>query len=260
MALPKQSSIRTASGGLKRNARRAVAEAEDAEQSGGISAELLEKLKRQQAKIDEYNNDIIYKIDPKFKDLCLTGEYIIVRLYCENLIKFLDESNPEDVQVDAWHRQIDARKRATDMPHWVSTPFPYLNQGVIVAISPELRLKALRSNMELHNMPLHEDLLMSSQFHIPSVGDIVNIRAYESGWFKDHRYYLDKQAQCQDFVRNQEELRLNKFEHYFILEAYDLESYITNTPKRGEYYEEPTTGTDTGTDEVVHNDEQRSDV
>lgn len=238
MPLPKQSNLRTASGSLKRPDRRIQGSGESSDsQDVNVSVEQLEKLKAVQSKIDEYNNDTIYVIDPKFRDITLTGDYVVVRLFFENLIKFIDESNPEDIQVDAWHRQIDARKRATDMPHWVPTPFPYVQQGVLVAVSPELQLKYLKMQKELTDMGMTtEDA--AKTIHMPKVGDIINIRAYESGWFKDHRYYLNKQDQCRDFVRNQEELRLNKFEHYFSLEVYDIESFILNTEKRGQFYEQ----------------------
>lgn len=181
-------------------------------------------MKELQADIDKYNNEDIYKIDAFFKGIELAGKWIVVRMFHENLVKFIDESNPKDIQIDAWFRQIDARERNTDSPKWVPTPFPYTEQGVVVAISPKLIIDALAQRKVLEAyMPS-----MATELHIPKVGDVVSIKANQSQWFKEARYYTDKQAQCQDFVRNQTELRLGNFKHYFRLEEYDIEQWYKN--------------------------------
>lgn len=232
--MKQQSSLNTASSAIKRNERRAATISSEAE-SKIITTEKLEKLKAFQANIDKYNNEHIYQIDPDFINIKPTGDYIIARLFLEDFVKFVDDSNPDDIQVDAWHRQIDARMRATDKPHWVSTPFPYIHSGVIVAVSPELQLKYIRMRKELVDTGVSVEEA-AELIHMPQVGDVINIRPFESAWFKERRWYKDKQAQCKDFVRNQEELRLNNFQHYFAFESYDLESFVLNTPKKGAYY------------------------
>lgn len=226
---PSKTLLRTASKSVKSNFKKATQNSNS--ENGNVTNEQLEALKVVQGKIDHYNNVEIYEIDSFFKDLQLSGEWIIVRLFYENLIKFIDESNPNDIQVDAWHRQIDVRQRTTDTPKWAPTPFPYTQRGVVVAVSPELKLRYLKLRKDL------KEAGDETVVHIPQVGDVVNIRAHESGWFKEHRYYPDKQLQCQDFVRNQVELRLNRFSHYFSLEHYDIESWETNPEKRGEFVE-----------------------
>lgn len=188
--------------------------------SASLGKEQLLGVKIIQEKIDLYNDCDIYKIDPFFKNYTLTNDFIIVRMFHENLIKFIDESNPEDVQLDAWFRQIDARERVTDVPKWVSTPFPYVEKGVIMAISPEVQLKYARLKKELNDAGLIEE---ADKIIIPKVGSVIEVRSYyNSTWYKENRFYLDKQAQCEDFVRNQNELRLNNFDHYFRMESYDL--------------------------------------
>lgn len=185
-----------------------------------LAKEQMIGMKLIQQKIDIYNNCDIFKIDSFFKDYKLTNDFVVVRMFHENLIKFIDESNPDDVQLDAWFRQIDARERTTDVPKWVSTPFPYLEKGVVMAISPEVQLRYAKLKKDLEVAGLTEE---AAEIVIPRVGNVVEVRSYyNSAWYKENRFYLDKQAQCEDFVRNQNELRLNNFDHYFRMEHYDL--------------------------------------
>lgn len=206
-----------------KNVRRSDKLAKATEATPELSKEMLNAIKLEQEKIDTYNNKEIYERDSFFDNIQLHGDFIVVRMFKENYIKFIDESNPDDIQVDAWHRQIDGRLKTSDPPKWVSTPFPYLEQGVIVSISPSLVLEYYKQKEELEK----HDPKLAESFKIPKEGDVVRIKARNSGWFKENRYYIDKQEQCLDFVRDQTELRLSKFDHYFLLKEYDLES-ITN--------------------------------
>lgn len=188
----------------------------DSVNNKSIDQDTLNTIKHEQRMIDEYNESIV-QIDSYFTKLQLHGQYLVVRLYRENFIKYIDESNPDDVKLDAYVRMIDGRERATDEPIWVFTPFPYIERGVICAVSPELVLRyaAINEQLRKNNLP---------EIKIPEIGDFCNIRARTADWYKERRYYIDKQKQCQDFVRNQKELRLKNFEGYFLVEDHDLES------------------------------------
>jgi hypothetical protein len=191
-----------------------------ADNSPALAKSQMIGVKVIQKQIDLYNECDIYKINSFFKDYNLTNDFIVVRMFHENLIKFIDESSPEDIQLDAWFRQIDARERVTDVSKWVSTPFPYLEKGVIVAISPEVQMKYAKLKKELNDLGLTRE---ASKVIIPKQGDVIEVRSYyNSTWYKENRFYLDKQEQCEDFVRNQTELRLSNFDHYFRMESYDL--------------------------------------
>ena len=180
--------------------------------------ELIKAIKAEQAAIDKYNNEIT-DIDPFFKTLQLHGDYIVIRLKRENLIKSIDESNPDNVHIDAWVRQLDARERPTDAEKWIPTPFPFIEEGVICAISPKIQMEYLKISSELQKIAnAHKPV------RVPSVGDKIYIRVRTVDWFKEKRYYIDKQKQCEDFVKNQREIRLNNFEGYFLIETHDLEA------------------------------------
>lgn len=180
--------------------------------------ELIKAIKAEQAAIDAYNESI-HEIDPFFNNIQLCGDYLIVRLKRENLIKYIDESDPDNIHIDAWVRQLDARDRPTDPDKWISTPFPYIEEGVICAISPSAQANYLKTaKFFSDNTSTHKPII------IPNPGDKVYIRVRTVDWFKEKRYYIDKQKQCEDFVKNQRELRLNNFEGYFLIESYDLEA------------------------------------
>lgn len=199
-----------------------------------ISKARLMQAKVAQLEIDRYNNVDIYKIDPFFKKVQLSGPWMIVRLKMENLIKYINEDNPENPIIDAWVRQIDGRQRTTDQPFWVPTPFPFIEEGVIVAISPAVQ----KEYHELKEKISAYDITLANSIVIPQVGDTVHIRANNSGWYKEHRYYTDKQKQCSDFVRNQMELRLNNFHNYFRLEDFELENVVLGNSKALSFYED----------------------
>lgn len=190
-----------------------------ADQNAYIKENLL-IIKSRQKDIDKYNYHDIYNIDPLSEKVQLSGENMVIRLYKENYIKYLDESNPDNIILDAYVRQIDARERDTDRPNWVNTPFPHIQKGIIVNVSPELKLYYYRMKEELAKYDPEE----ARKMIIPKQGDIVYVRARETFWLKEHRYYPNKQDQVEDFVKNQLEILLRKFKDYFIVTAIDIES------------------------------------
>jgi hypothetical protein len=193
----------------------------------------LAEMKAIQKGIERYNDYDIYKIDPFFRDVQVYDDFLIVRLEKENFIKELDESNPDNIIIDAYIRQIDARVSTASQPEWVPTPFPYVERGVVVAVSPLLQQKylELKSKMSL------TDPEKAEKIHVLEPGDVIQIRANHSQWYKDHRYYIDKQSQAKDFVRNQTELRLSEFQNYFRLTDFEIETIMVNTNKKG-FFEE----------------------
>jgi hypothetical protein len=186
----------------------------------GISQ--IQVLDETQYLIDRYNELEWFKIDDYFKNTTLNGEYIIVRMFHENLVKYKDDSNPENIQIDAYFRQISTRQKTSDVESWMPTPFPYLEQGVIVALSPDVLLQFYKKKEELAKY----DKKAADKIRIPKVGDIITVNAFgDSQWFKLNRFYIDKQEQCMDFVRNQKELVLNHFDHYFKVRDFEIVSF-----------------------------------
>lgn len=193
------------------------------------------QVKLRQLYIDKYNNAEIYVINDYFKNLSLSGEQIIIRIFKENFIKQADESNPNDPQYDYFFRLIDARKRTTDEPTYVSTPFPYIEKGVIVAISPELQLKYYKQKEELAKY----DKEAADKLIVPKQGDVIEIRSnYSSVWFKDKRYYIDKQEQCVDLVKGPDELTLIYFDHYYKFDSFDFVGVDGSAEKKGFFKED----------------------
>lgn len=193
------------------------------------------QVKLRQLYIDKYNNAEIYVINDYFRNLSLSGEQIIIRIFKENFIKQADESNPNDPQYDYFFRLIDARKRTTDEPTYVSTPFPYIEKGVIVAISPELQLKYYKQKEELAKY----DKEAADKLIVPKQGDVIEIRSnYSSVWFKDKRYYIDKQEQCVDLVKGPDELTLIYFDHYYKFDSFDFVGVDGSAEKKGFFKED----------------------
>lgn len=177
----------------------------------------------EQIVVDKYNNYDIYKIDEHFKHLNLYGNNIIIQIFRENYIKHKDVSNPKDPKYVYGYRMIDARERISDNPTFEQTPFPYVEKGVIKAISPEVQLNYAKKVNELNALGIKHDI------KVPEVGDIVEIRSYHSSvWFKEKRYYIDKQDATIDYVNNPTDNSVAVFEHYYIFEDFDLQGFIKN--------------------------------
>lgn len=167
--------------------------------------------------VDMYNNCDIYRIDSHFRNFNLYGDKILIRIFKENYIKHKDESNPNDPQYVYGYKMIDARERVTDEPNFIPTPFPYIEKGIIVAISPMVQVKYFDTINKVKEV--HNDVELS----IPKVGDIVEINShYSSTWYKEKRYYVDKQEAAMDYVTNPSETSVKVFEHYYLFDDYDL--------------------------------------
>jgi len=174
-------------------------------------------IELEQISVDMHNNTNVYKIDKHFKNLTLSGDKIIIKIFRENYIKYKDNSDPTNPQYIYGYKMIDARERVTDEPNYVPTPFPYVEKGIIVAISPKVQLEFIEQSNKL------SEAGVKANVKIPEVGDIVEIKSYYSStWFKENRYYINKQEAVLDYVVNPSDTSVNVFEHYYVFESYDL--------------------------------------
>lgn len=226
MNKPTKSRLRSASNYLD-NAKRDVASSEEEKRRK------IDELISGQDYIDNWNtkcvgskgmndNDLI----EHFNNIQLDGSSIIIQMYMENPIKSLiiNDSNNEIVSVDYGVQQIDYRTRNTDVAKWGPSPFPVIDKGVIMAISPQVKMWYYETKEKLSKY----DKAAADSFIIPEVGDIVYTNHF---LFKEHRYYPDKQKKCEDFVKSQEELRLNNFDFLFKITNYEIESIVKRERK-----------------------------
>lgn len=145
---------------------------------------------------------------------------MIIHMYMENPIKHIVRTEDGKViNLDFSLQQIDNRTRNTDKPNWVATPFPVIDKGMIVSISDSCKLWYYQRRKELSQF----DQKLADEFIIPEVGDVVYTNLF---MFKETRYYVDKQAKCEDFVKSQEEVRLNNFDFLFKISNYEIESIV----------------------------------
>lgn len=189
-------------------------------------ARKIDEIVKAQEFVDNWNNNYVGEkgMDDKiladhFNNIIL-NDGLIVQMYMENPIKSMVKTTEgKVVSLDYGIQQIDYRKRNTDVATWGPTPFPLIDKGVIVAISPAVQSYYLKMKNEMNQInPAFADMIV-----VPQVGDVV----YTSHFmFKEHRYYIDKQAKCQDFVKSQEELRLNNFDFLFKITNYEIESIV----------------------------------
>jgi len=181
-----------------------------------------------QEAIDKWNTELVgttgWKKDVNlvehFKNVQLeTG--LIVQMYMENPIKNIARNTETGkvVQLEWSLRQIDARVRSTDKNKWVNTPFPVIDKGMIMAISPSTLIWYHEQKEKLAKY----DSVAAEAFIVPKVGDIVYTKLFR---FKDNRYYVNKQEKCEDFIMNQEEIRLKHFQNLFLIENFDIESIV----------------------------------
>lgn len=186
----------------------------------------IDEIIKAQEFVDDWNNNYVGKKDMEGNDL--TEHFsnlqlesgLIIQMFMENPLKKLVKTESGDVSsINFGLRQIDGRKRNTDAAKWVTTPFPVIDKGVIMAISPQVKVWFYETKEKLEKYNPEE----AKKFIIPEVGDIVYTGHF---MFKDNRYYIDKQAKCEDFVKNQEELRLVKFDFLFKITNYEIESIV----------------------------------
>jgi len=181
-----------------------------------------------QEAIDRWNTELIgntgwkkdVNLKDHFKNIQLeTG--LIIQMYMENPIKQIGRNSQTGkvVHLDWSLRQIDARTRSTDKNKWVNTPFPVIDKGIIMAISPSTTIWYSEQKEKLSKY----DKEAAEAMIIPKVGDIVYTKLF---MFKDNRYYVNKQEKCEDFIMNQEEIRLKHFQNLFKIENFDIESIV----------------------------------
>lgn len=190
-------------------------------------AEQIETMLTGQRFVDSWNSEYVGNKDMKGQDIANHFDNIqledglVIQMYFENPIKQIirNSSTKEVVHIDYHIRQIDARMRNTDAAHWVPTPFPVIDKGIIMAISPRTKVWYYEQKEKLAKY----DPIAAEKMIIPEVGDIVYTKHF---MFKDKRYYIDKQRKCEDMVKNQVEIRLNEFDFLFLIENYDIESIV----------------------------------
>lgn len=189
--------------------------------------EKLQEIVKAQEFIDKWNTEHVGKkgmddvsIIEHFNNVQLE-DGLIIQMYMENPIKKLikNKETNEVIHVDYGVRQIDYRARTTDKAKWGPTPFPVIDKGVIVALSPKTKLWYHEQKEKLAKY----DKVAADKLIIPEVGDVVYTKHF---MFKNKRYYINKQRKCEDFVKNQEELRLNNFDFLFHVENYEIESIV----------------------------------
>lgn len=176
--------------------------------------------------VDTWNTEYVGKNDMKgvnvsehFDNIQLE-DGLVIQMYMENPIKYIArKEDGEIIHIDYNIRQIDARQHNTDKPHWVPTPFPVIDKGIIMAISPRTMLWYYEQQEKLAKFNPEA----AAKMVIPAVGDIVYTKHF---MLKDKRYYTDKQKKCEDMVKNQLEIRLNEFDFLFLIDNYDIESVV----------------------------------
>lgn len=187
----------------------------------------IEAMLNGQRFVDEWNLERVGEKDmsdqdikPHFDNIQLE-DGLIIQMYLESPIKqIVRRKDTLDVtHLDYYIRQIDARISNTDKPNWVPTPFPVIDKGVIVAMSPRTKLWYYEQKANLAKY----DPIAAEKMLIPEVGDVVYTKHF---MLKDKRYYPDKQKKCEDFVKNQTEIRLNQFNFFFLIDNYDIESLV----------------------------------
>jgi hypothetical protein len=186
----------------------------------------IESWIERQAYVDRWNLEYVGKkglhdkdLIEHFKKIQLDGQHLIIHMFMENVIKDVYTNEQGQTMIIPGISQIDGRKRTTDVPHYIDTPFPLIDKGVIMAISPYVQLYYY----ELKEKLAKYDKEKADAVIIPEVGDIVYTNHF---LFKDSRYYPDKQAKTGDFVRNQEDINLSNFDFLFKVTTYEIESIV----------------------------------
>lgn len=186
----------------------------------------VETMLNGQRFVDTWNTEYVGKNDMKgvnvtehFDNIQLE-DGLVIQMFMENPIKYIArKEDGEVIHIDYNIRQIDARMHNTDKPRWVPTPFPVIDKGVIMAISPRTMLWYYEQQEKLAKFNPEA----AAKMVIPAVGDIVYTKHF---MLKDKRYYTDKQKKCEDMVMNQVEVRLNEFDFLFLIDNYDIESIV----------------------------------
>lgn len=177
--------------------------------------------------VHKWNTEYVGKLGMDEKDLTeyfnniqLQNNHIIVHTFLENPMKHIvKDDDGEILHMDYYIRQIDYRERNTDKATWGPTPFPIINKGIIMAMAPFATLQYHETKQKLALL----DPALADKMIIPKVGDTIYLNHFT---YKEARYYVDKQKQCEDFVKNQREVRMNNFDFLFKIGPYEIESVV----------------------------------
>ena len=196
-------------------------------ESDDTRKEQIERMLGGQEFVDKWNTERIGTIGmhnhnlTKHFDNIQLEDGMVIQMYMENPIKQIarDSESGEVLHIEWGLRQIDARKRNTDKDLWMTTPFPLIDKGIIMAIAPRISMWYWEAKEKLAKF----DPEAAEKMLIPKVGDVIYTKQF---LFKNKRYYMDKQKQCEDFVKNQEEIRLKEFDFLFLIDNFDIESIV----------------------------------
>lgn len=190
----------------------------------------LQLMLEMQLDIHNYYNDNFYNktkenIDIKeyFKNIKLYQSNLIVQMFRENMIHSINviDDKIDASSVIAGISQVDARTRTSDVDTYVPTPIPVLRKGIILAVSPELQEKYYNIKNNLSKF----DQSAADNVHIPQVGDIITTTYFS---LAENRFYVDKNKQLMDYVKNPSNYNLHNFEYMFKINEYDIESIELN--------------------------------
>ena len=180
----------------------------------------IEKARQQE--IDNYNFDECFAEDEFFDTIELEGEQIIIKLFKENYIKEIN-SIGDQVVFDCWISQVDGRMNQAQSAKWVDNPLPYVNMGVVVAMSPLAIAKEYEKAEKINS------LAGGKVTYTPlTVGTVVHTRHMN---YADVRFYKDKQQR--DFIKNPQEYRIRHWEGLVLVHPTVVEAKTTRQAVEG---------------------------
>lgn len=159
-------------------------------------------------------------IEEHFAGRQLTGNNCIVHAARANVLTN-DVNFKEDFRISKITPILDKLEtdgRLKTLDKLQDNPISVVGVCKIVAMSPEF---------VLHYVKMKEDLKAAGQdvsnFHIPRVGDYVNVKSIQ---VLEDRYYTNKQDAKQDYMGRMVEWNVNKFEYLFHAPHYSIEAII----------------------------------
>lgn len=176
-----------------------------------------QEVEKRQELIDHYNFVECNQIDEFFNTVQLEGDAVIIKLHKENYIKSITEVGDNEVMYETWISQVDGRTSQTQSAKWIDNPLPYVNTGVIVAISPTAKYNLMEKVRKVHETNPE----LASTMKVLSPGDIVHLRHID---YANTRFYTDKQRR--DFIKNPEEYKIEHWQGYVIVHPSVIEAIV----------------------------------